>query len=407
MKKKENGTILSFSLPFPWPFQEKGVFEINLKGEKALCVIENLEDDEKIIVPYRKAMIRKLDNILKSKDISSGKEKSYKNIKNNLKSLNVFSKSNIGLYFPYKIKLSEPFATTEMIRAKRKALKFTNRFIEVVKFYTGAPFMRQISDLEIEDFFLYYEGDPINKYKFITGASGGKSIIIPDYGKEANEDEMSAIYEDLSKDQELDFGMILLINAQTFYSQGNYRTAIIEAVTALEVTLAKFLKIATYQAILKLEEKPSYLEMLLDNFKAAGLSRENMRRKLLQDGKPIIITRIDKVLARLSIHKMLLIFKDLINKSNLLPEKKSFKVSYCMKALTIRNKIVHEGYKKVSSAIALSLLQEIGETICFIKLVREPTQVSVKMPMIYLDKHGLIYRSYVGASLKLDTNSSK
>lgn len=191
------------------------------------------------------------------------------------------------------------FSDTE--KANEFALKIINYFIRAYRFYDKTAV--HLVDLNSEDLFGFnytYEG----KGAYVMNLAGG---IVPS-NPLLNYQVSSDIEKSLLDKFELPFWEELLMDAEQYIFQTNYRHSILESVIALEYVVSKFIKKKCLEKGISESDAKNYI------------------RKVGIDGN--IKTTI----------------KLLINDK--LPESKVFKK--CELGIGIRNDIVHKGKKEVN-----------------------------------------------------------
>jgi len=215
-------------------------------------------------------------------------------------------------------------------KAKEIALRFLNRFIETVRYSTEEYWVESARYQDIMKYEAFY-WDGKNKYPAMlalleTGVGGitlGKG-----HPFQTEEKRIKEIIRILENEEELDSDKIFILNSKDACLQEDFRLAIIEAVTALEIVLYRFIRLQGKRLQVPKDE--------LDNFiMDVGLTGNiTVVLKMLTEGQK----QIDD---------------DTIGK--------------CKGAIKIRNRILHEGFRDVTSTDTEERIIAIEKMIEYLK----------------------------------------
>jgi len=255
--------------------------------------------------------------------------------------------SSIQMKFPWKMDISEdgrkPLLLGLDVAPRRKAkeitLRFLNRFIETVRYVTEEYWVEpaRYQDISAYEMF-YWDGKkryPAGLIMLDTGVGGFKLGTGHPFQVEA--EKMQNLNNILLKELELDASKFFLLNSKDACLQEDFRLAIIEAVTALEIVLYKFIR----KRGKKLGIPSKILEMYIIGPRGVGLTGN-----------------ISVVLKELT--------KDLEQIDDTV-------VSKCKGAIKIRNKILHEGLRGVSSTDTEKRIIAIEKMIAYLKRLIDMT----------------------------------
>jgi hypothetical protein len=198
------------------------------------------------------------------------------------------------------------------LKAKETVLHILNRFIEAVRYVTEQYWVEPARYQDILSYQIYYlDGGKKHPAMLTLIDSGVGGIGVGNkHPFEVEKQKIAQLNDVLLEKQELDTSHIFILNSKDACLQEDFRLATIEAVTALEMVLYKFIKMRG--------EKLGIPKGNLRNFiKETGLTGNiNVVLKMLTEG----LEQIDE---------------DIIN--------------VCKGAITTRNKILHEGFRDVYS----------------------------------------------------------
>jgi tetratricopeptide (TPR) repeat protein len=224
-----------------------------------------------------------------------------------------FSYSNIRVEFEGYIEnapglKSKIFDESPRQSLKELSLKIINRFIDVYRIYTKEFFTEPISYSDIFEYQIYYRiNNRLKKGPFHSITTSGAMTLssgISEYPMNFQD-----FKESLANDQELSLPDIYLLNAKDALFKEDARRATLEGVIALELVLSEF---------------------LLKRGIEKGIGGAELKNVLIDIG----LTGNLKVSLKLVLKDGEIIHDDLISK--------------CKSAITIRNKIVHEGLREIS-----------------------------------------------------------
>ncbi len=153
----------------------------------------------------------------------------------------VMSNSHITITFPWKIECVDE---DEINSVKIEAIKYLNRFIEVYRHYSDDCGVTPICYSDIPNYVYQYLDDTNkiieeNPRHFDTGGM----LYAPEYFSSND------MIKCLITNQNISFVKQLLLNSEKYLREENYRLSILEAVTALEVSITEFTinKFSTYK----------------------------------------------------------------------------------------------------------------------------------------------------------------
>jgi hypothetical protein len=205
------------------------------------------------------------------------------------------------------------FSITPRYRAKEIVLSFLNRFIETVRYVTGEYWVELERYQDIFNYETFYlDGirrlSPTRIAIMENGVGGVTMGGSPPF--QMDEGKIRQLTDLLINESELDASRIFILNSKDACLQEDFRLAIIESVTALEIVLYKFIR----QQGKKLEIPKRELNNFIIDVGLTG--NISVVLKMLTKG----LEQIDD---------------EIIEK--------------CKGAITIRNKILHEGFRDIST----------------------------------------------------------
>ena len=245
--------------------------------------------------------------------------------------------SVIEIKLPWRVDLSEKGRKPLLLedgpwrnKAKEIVLRFLNRFIGAVRYVTEEYWVEPVRYQDVTEYKVsYWDGKkryPVALALLDSGVGGIKmGTAHPFQIKAEKMQELKTILVNQSK---LDASKIFILNSKDACLQEDYRRAILEAVTALEIVL--------YEFIMKQGEKLDIPKKKLEDF-------------IVDVGLTGNITVVLKMLAK----GLEQIDKDTLGK--------------CKGAIKIRNKILHEGFRKVTSTDTEERIIAIEKMIAYLK----------------------------------------
>jgi len=184
--------------------------------------------------------------------------------------------------------------------AKAFSLKIINKFISLYRYLDNdSVHLVNLIESDLMDFYMEKNG----KGSFEISLGGGITPLNP---KRINE-VSNMVEKALAEGYEIPLWRELILNAERYCYIGDFRVAILESITALELVVSKFISGA---------------------LEAAGVQKKEIKEFIKEIG----------ISKGLNVVVQLLIGKDMIP-NNILEK--------CRSAITKRNKIVHEGRKEI------------------------------------------------------------
>lgn len=248
--------------------------------------------------------------------------------------------SSIQMKLPLKMDISEdgrkPLLLGLDVSPRRKAkeitVRFLNRLIEAVRYVTEEYWVESARYQDISTYEMFYwDGKkryPVGLIMLDTGVGGFKLGTGHPFQVEA--EKMQNLNNILVNELELDPSKIFLLNSKDACLQEDFRLAIIEAVTALEIMLYRFIR----RRGEKLGIPSKIVEKYIVGPKGVGLTGN--------------ITEVLKGFT-----------KDLEQIDDKI-------VSKCKGAITTRNSILHKGLLEVSSTETEERIIAIEEMIAYL-----------------------------------------
>lgn len=228
------------------------------------------------------------------------------------------SYSSINMKIPFKLNLLEQGRKPLLLgdipprsRDKEVVLRFLNRFVETVRIVTEEYWIEPIRYQDVTEYEIsFWDGKqnyPVVTAGFSFGTGGvaigtGHPFIVKD-------EKMQEITNMLENELEFDVGNIFLLNSKDACLEEDFRLAIVEAVTALEIVLDRF---------------------IVKQMKKSGKSEGEIEDFIVNVG---LVSKITKEL------KSLTKAMEQIDKET---------VQTCIGAIITRNKILHEGLQEIS-----------------------------------------------------------
>jgi hypothetical protein len=291
---KDAKTVFSFNLPYAIPIAD-GLYQVKLGKHLAGISITRVQRKQVEGFEGSGTVQLRLDKYGKS------------------------SFSHIDLTLPWIVDLQERGRKPLLLgdipprnKAKEIALRFLNRFIETVRYSTEEYWVESARYQDIMAYEAFY-WDGKNKYPAMlvlldTGVGGiGVGTGHP---FQIEQKKMQEIKRILENEEELDSDKIFILNSKDACLQEDFRLAIIEAVAALEIVLYQFIRLQGE----KLQVPKEELEGFIVNVGLTG--NISVVLKMLTKG----LKQIDD---------------DTIGK--------------CKGAIKIRNRILHEGFREITS----------------------------------------------------------
>jgi hypothetical protein len=247
------------------------------------------------------------------------------------------SYSQIEMKIPFKIILFQEGRKPLLLgdippRSKDKevVLRFLNRFIEAVRYVTEEYWIEPIRYQDITEYEVSY-WDGKQRYPAVTAGFSfgtGGAAIGTGHPFMVRDEKMREIANILENELELDVSNIFLLNSKDACLQEDFRLAIVESVTALEIVLDRFIR------------KQS---------KNLGISDEKIESFIVDVGLKANFTVVLRMLT-----------KDMEQNDDETVEK-------CTGAITIRNHILHEGLTEVTASDAEERIISIEKMIAYLK----------------------------------------
>lgn len=301
-KPKEEGrkvpddvnTVFAFSLPYAIPISD-GNYVVKLGNKNAIIKIKRIQRKDVAGFTGTGTVQMRFDKFGRS------------------------SFSAIFMEFPWRMNLSEegrrPVTLGDVPpknKAKEGVLRFLNRFIETVRYITQEYWVEpaRYQDLLAYEVF-YWDGKtryPAQLMLLDTGVGGiGIGTGNP---FQISAEKLGELNDILSNELPLETSRIFLLNSRDACLQEDFRLAVVEAVTALEIALYRFIRIRGEKLKIPKED-------LENSIKNVGLT-----------GNIIVILRM--------------LTENLEQPDETIVEE-------CRLGIRVRNKILHEGLREVSS----------------------------------------------------------
>lgn len=197
-------------------------------------------------------------------------------------------------------------------KSKEIALRFLNRFIETVRYVTEEYWIEPARYQDVLSFEMFY-WDGKEKYpaalSLLDSGVGGIAMGTG-HPFQMKTEKLDELKNYLENESELEASKIFLLNSKDACLQEDFRLAIIETVTALEIVLYRFIR--------RQGEKLGIPQSELNNFIIDVGLKGNLS---------VVLKMLTKGLEQID--------DEIINR--------------CKGAISIRNKILHEGLMEVSS----------------------------------------------------------
>ncbi len=160
-----------------------------------------------------------------------------------------FAHSHVLLALSWMVDINErgrkpKFLDTSRSKAKEYAIEFLNRLVDVVRYVTGEYQLQRISYPDITSFQInYWDGTQVipGAIALLDSGTGGLRITTgpePKFSKT----KLGLITELLKGEKLLDMSKVLVLNAKDSALLEDYRMATVNAVIALEIRLAEFIR---------------------------------------------------------------------------------------------------------------------------------------------------------------------
>lgn len=206
----------------------------------------------------------------------------------------------------------------ELLDAETFALEVINEFVKLYRYYDGEAV--HLVPLIREDFFGLMLVNANGEGGLAVSLGGGMQVYDPMRAQRVSD----SMEEFLARGEVVPLWTELLLNAQQYLYQGDFRHSILESVIALELVLSQFITKACAKKGISTDQAKSYI-------------------------KDVGLTGNVKVTIRLLLDPGTELEEEILEK--------------CQGGITIRNKIVHEGRKVVSKAEAETTLGNIKKLI--------------------------------------------
>ena len=258
-----------------------------------------------------------------------------------------FAYSRLAIKLHWKADPNELGRTPRLIdappryRSKEIAIEFVNRFIEVVRYVTGEYHLEHITYQDVLSYDVeYFDGVrtiPAQKSLLSTGVGGIKITAGQPPG--FPESTKKRILDLLANEGELELSRILILNAKDAALTEDYRRATLEAVTALEVDLYRFIR-----------ERGKQLNIVDD--------------------------KIENFIVKVGLTGSLELVLKMLTAGLEPPDEPS--LNTCKGAITTRNDILHHGLMEGSASETEMRILGIESFLAYLKRVTEKTRTSQK-----------------------------
>jgi len=311
---KKVHTIFSFKLPYAIPFPD-GIYKVKVGRYIAEIALKRVQKEQ---IEGWKASKGAFAQIAFDKYGRS-------------------SFSFIEMKFPRRLDLSEKGRKPLLLgdipprnKAKEIVLRFLNRFIETVRYVTEEYWVEPARYQDILSYQVFYwDGKKMYPAALTMLDTGVGGIAI---GKEhpfqVKTEKIQELRNILESELKLDTSKIFLLNSKDACLQEDFRNAIIEAVTALETVLYRFIRIQGNKL---------------------GIPKKNLEQFIVSVGLTGNISVVLKMLTKG------------------LEQIDAETVRKCKGAIKIRNKILHKGFMEVSSTDAEQRIIAIEKMIAYLK----------------------------------------
>lgn len=310
---KNAHTVFSFSLPYAIPIPD-GIYKVKVGRNTAEIAIKRVQKSQ-----------------IEGLQVAGGGFAQLKCDKYGRSSF-----SSIQIKLPQIIDLSgrgrKPLLLGDIPprgKAKEVVLRFLNQFIETVRYVTEEYWVEPARYPDVLSFQVFYwDGKkryPAGIHLMDTGVGGMAMGAGHPFQIEA--EKMKELRSILTNESALDISKILILNAKDACLQEDFRLAIMEAVTALEMVLYSFIR----RRGAKIEIPEKNLERLIID---VGLT-----------GNILVVL------------KMLTQGLEQIDGETL---------KKCKGAIKIRNKVLHEGFRNVSSTDTEERIIAIEKMIAYL-----------------------------------------
>lgn len=312
-------TILSFNLPFMIPIPD-GIYEVKIGNRSALISVKQF---------WRKTVVRWSG--------SGGR------VELMFDKYGMSGYSSVEIKFPWKmpqkelgrqvVLFVEPHLSTPRNKNKETAIKFLNRLIEAVRVVYDQFHLRNVRYSDVLSWRqFYWDGKKrmeVSSHVFDHGCGGIKLTAGKMSEEQAKKEEgkLQGFCRILKDDIPIALEHIFLANAKDACLEEDFRIATLEAVTALEMALYRFIRSRGKE--LKISE-----DELEDFIVKVGLTG-NLR---------IVLRILTEGLEQLDVNVM----------------------GWCSGAIRTRNKILHEGLRDVSPTETEQRIKNIEKMINYL-----------------------------------------
>jgi hypothetical protein len=226
--------------------------------------------------------------------------------------------SHIDLKLPWKIDFSEIGRKPLLLnapprgRAKEIALRYLNRFIEVVRYVTEEYWVEPVRYQDILSYESFY-WDGKNRYPaglHLLDSGIGGFRVGGGHPFQMGKEKIEKLNDILKNELEIDSSKIFILNAKDSCLEEDFRLAVIETVTALEIVLYKFIRLQGQRLKIENEELEGFI-------KDVGLT----------GNISVVLRMLTKNLEQIDVET----------------------VRKCRGMIKIRNKILHEGLREIGS----------------------------------------------------------
>ena len=245
--------------------------------------------------------------------------------------------SKIEMTLPWGVDLSEEGRTPLLLggipprsKAKEIVIRYLNHFIETVRYVTEEYWVEPARYQDISSYeVLYWDGKkryPARLTILDTGVGGIR--IGTGHPFQVKVEKLQELKNILENELEVDSSKIFILNSKDACLQEDFRLAIIEAVTALEIVLYRFIRIQGKKLKIPAKDLKNFI---IDVGLTGNIS--------------IVLKMLTKGLEQID--------AEIVKK--------------CKGAIRIRNKILHEGFRDVSSTDTEERIIAIEEMITYLK----------------------------------------
>jgi len=309
---KDAHTVFVFNLPFAIPIPD-GIYQMKIGTSTAEISVKRVQRE-------------KIEGFEGSGTVQLRFDKYGKS-----------SFSHIALKLPWIVDFSEigrkPILLGDVPprrKAKEIALRYLNRFIEAVRYVTGEYWVEPARYQDVLAYETFY-WDGKNKYPAslaLLDSGVGGIRLGTGHPFQVEKEKIEKLNDVLKNESEIDASKIFILNAKDSCLQEDFRLAIVETVTALEIVLYKFIRLQGQELKIPKDE----LEGVI---KDVGLTGNiSVVLKMLTKG----LEQIDEDITR-----------------------------KCKGAIKIRNKILHEGLRDISSTDTEERILAVEQMIAYLE----------------------------------------